>query len=238
MTVAIHQPHYLPYLGYLDKMKNCDVFVVLDNAQYEKGGWQNRNRIMGKKGVEYITIPVKRKTSYLKPITDVQVNGSKWREDHYIQLKAAYRHTPYWKDFEGRFEALYNEPYKRLVSVNMSFLTAIGHIFKIYPRIVMASHLPIESAGTQRLVDICKRLGADTYLTGTGALDYLEVEKFAGEGITLVGQKFSNPSTIRPDNLSVVDMLFNHGPDVEWHSQPGNLWEVAKDEVLEALSRV
>ena len=108
MIVAAHQPSYLPWLGYLDKLARCDVFVVMDDLQYEAQNFQNRNRIRTKNGPLWLTVPVVSKGRGREPIGDVLIDNSRrWQHDHLLSLKAAYGHAPFFKDHLPFLEDVY-----------------------------------------------------------------------------------------------------------------------------------
>ncbi|MDR7544447.1 MAG: WbqC family protein [Armatimonadota bacterium] len=219
MIVAIHQPHYLPWLRYVDKMARADVFVLLDDAQYTKNGWQNRNRIKTAAGWTYLTVPVV--DAFGRAINQVRVNPQeRWAHRHRQALVTNYSRAPFFRRYREVFEDAYARPWERLASLNLHLLQALRDLLGIRARLILSSEMGVSGRATPRLVEICRRLGATTYLTGDyAAAHHLEAHLFAGAGIRVVRQNWQCPRYPQqfehvgfvPD-LSVVDLLFNAGP--------------------------
>lgn len=220
MVVSMHQLHYLPWIRYFHKIASADVFVVLDDIQFNKNGWQNRNKIKNSKGWIYLTVPVISK--FQQRLDEVNINNNiNWRNKHWQSLLINYSKAEYFSKYKDFFEKLYSTEWKNLNEVNFETLSYLINILGIKTKVVRSSEFNINSEATQRLVDICKILGADTYLSGEYALGvYLDTELFKQSNIKLLIQKwhcpeykqqYSNVGFI-PD-LSIVDLLFNHGQD-------------------------
>lgn len=219
MIVAIHQPHYLPWLRYVDKIARSDVFVLLDDAQYTKNGWQNRNRIKSAQGWMYLTVPVM--DAFAKPISAVRVDAQqRWRDKHWNALCTNYARAPYFRQFEDALRPLFAERWDGLCDVSIAMLERILPLIGRSPVLVRSSQLDVPGAGTERLVRICRRLGARTYLTGDyAATNHLDLDVFKDSGIDVerqawrcatYEQQFPRAGFI-PD-LSIVDLMFNAGP--------------------------
>jgi len=216
MIVAVHQPQYLPWLGYFDKIDQADIFVILDNVQYKKNEYQNRNRIKTAQGWQWITVPVKYR--FPEKIIEVAINNEvDWRRKHHTALLSNYNRSAYFKDYRSFFEDLYQRDWILLANLNTYIIEYIIKQIKIATKIVKASDLELSSDPTQRLIDICKGLGADTYLAGAGGREYMDVDSFEKSGIKVVFQEFQHPVYEQlygkfESYMSVVDLLFNHGP--------------------------
>ena len=118
MIVAIHQPHYLPWLRYMHKMASCDVFVLLDDTQYEKNGWQNRNKIKGPNGPILLTVPVRHAS--FRPICEVEINPqTAWQEKHWKSLLTCYGKAPYFRRYAPALEDILAAPWERLAALNV-----------------------------------------------------------------------------------------------------------------------
>ncbi|HEV2358597.1 MAG TPA: WbqC family protein [bacterium] len=218
MIVAIHQPHYLPWLRYIDKIARSDVFVLLDDAAYTKNGWQNRNKIKCAQGWMYLTVPVV--DAFGKRISDVCINNQeRWREKHWMAIRTNYARAPFLHLYQPALADIYAAQWPRLVDLSEHVLAWLVSVLGIRTRIVRSSDLGISGRGTQRIVDICAALGATTYLTGDYAADnHLDAPLFEGRGIE-VGLQGWECRTYRqqhmrlgfvPD-LSIIDLLFNEG---------------------------
>ena len=216
MIVSVHQPQYLPWLGYFHKISNSDAFVFLDNVQYKKREYQNRNRIRTRDGCIWLTVPVSHERSFPN-ISDVFVDNSQgWHDRHWKTLSLNYADAKFFDNYRDIFEKIYSERWERLVELNMHIIKSINSILGIDKSIYLESQLNIKTTQTQRIIDICKTLKADTYLSGAGGRKYLDEGLFARNGLKLVYQKFKHPEyTQRYEPfmpyMSIVDLLFNCG---------------------------
>ncbi len=219
MILSAHQSHYLPWLGYLDKIDRSDIFVVLDDVQYEKNGWQNRNRILSAKGPQWLTVPVHAHLS--QRLLDIAISDNvSWEKDHAKTLELNYRKSPHFSFLWDALEEIYEKKWRSLVELNETSLAVLLEKFGLAgKRQVRSSALGIKSEATTRLVEICKSFKADTYLSGEGAKAYLDLSLFEKAGIRVAFQEFRHPvySQIHGEDfvegLSAVDLLFNHGED-------------------------
>jgi hypothetical protein len=216
-VVAIHQPQYLPWLGYFDKLVQCDVFCLLDTVQYKKNEFQNRNRIKTSQGWQWLTVPV----SYRFPqrINEVAVDHTvAWQRKHLHSLKTHYRKAPFFKNYIGSFESFYNQSFSKLVDINLATIRLLMGLLGLERDLVLASTLEVRTSDpTLRLVQICQAIGGDTYLSGRDGKQYMDLLMFRARHIHILFQDFRHP--IYPQiygpfesNLSVIDLLFNCGP--------------------------
>ena len=216
MIVAVHQPQYLPWLGYFDKMRRADVFCFLDNVQYKKNDWQNRNRIKTAHGWQWLTVPVHYR--FPQKITEVTINNTvKWKKKHLQALTSNCNRTPYFKQFLNIFEQVYLETWDSLSDLNIILIECLRNAFGLDQRpTVKASDYDLREDPTDRLIDICTALNADTYLSGQDGVKYMNMERFRQSGIRVVIQDFKHP--VYPQafggfqsHMSAVDLLFNCG---------------------------
>ena len=222
MILAAHQPQYLPWLGYFDKILKSDRFVFLDCVQYEKRGFQNRNQIRTHKGPVWLTVPVISKGRYHQMLKEVKIDPSlRWAKEHWNALKLNYGRAPFFKPYAPFFEATYGRQWEYLIDLNLHTITFLLECFEVDTPLVMESELQIKGRATERLVELTRKLGATTYLSGIGGKAYLEEERFRKADLQLVYQVFQHPVYPQlfagsPDdfmtNLSAVDLLFNEGP--------------------------
>jgi hypothetical protein len=214
MLFAAHQPHYLPWLRYLHKIAAADVFVLLDDAQYTKNGWQNRTRIKGPQGPVLLTVPVHAHLGAL--IRDVRPGGDAWVRRHLGGLDACYGRAEPWRVRLGVFlEAARDAPLAVLNEITLGLLL---DAFDIRTPVIRSSELEVGGRGSERLAAIGRVLGADAYLTGAHAVEaYLDPRPFAAAGIELAVQRWECPvyeqrfpqAGFVPD-LSALDLLTNH----------------------------
>lgn len=219
MRVAIHQPQYLPWLGYFDKMDQVDSFVLLDDVQFKKNEWQNRNRIKTAAGWQWLTVPVLHHSS--QRISEVKINPTvPWARKHLQALVSNYASTPFLDLHRPFFEDLYAREWGSLLDLNLVTISYLVEALAIRTKLVLASSLPLPTGieATDRLVAICQALEADTYLSGAGGRGYLDLARFDEAGIRVLFQAFqTRPYPQRfgafiPD-LSIVDLLFNCNGD-------------------------
>ena len=218
MLVAIHQPQYLPWLGYFDKIRRADVFCFLDNVQYKKNEWQNRNKIKNVQGWQWLTVPVNYR--FPQKIKEVTAGDPlKWGKKHLQALITNYSKAPFFKEYIGYFERFYSRERKLLSEINIDAVKIICELLQIKnTSFVIASDVSNSEDPTGRLVGICKAVGGDTYLSGKDGAGYMDLAKFRENNVSVIFQDFKHPSypqqfgAFEP-NLSVVDLLFNCGPE-------------------------
>ena len=217
MKVAIHQPNYLPWIGFFDKLDQVDKFVFLDKAHHSKSGFLNRNKIKTPQGSFTLTVPLKNKGV---PINELLiVDNSNWQASHWKTIEAFYKKSPFWNDYKDGFEQLYKRKWKKLASLNIALIEHINALLTITTETVLESDFPIDfGSGNSRNVNITSHLNGNVYLSGTGARVYNDINEFEAQNITLLYQDFNHP--VYPQrwgefqhNLSIIDMLFNCGPE-------------------------
>ncbi|RKY43027.1 MAG: hypothetical protein DRP80_06065 [Candidatus Omnitrophota bacterium] len=224
MIVSVHQPQYLPWIGYFDKILKSDCFVFLDKVQYKHREFQNRNRIRVKDGWIWLTVPVIVKGKRHQLINEVKIdNTSEWQRGHLRSLEVSYSKAEFFKDYRDWLEEVYlNRKWEKLIDLNVFIIRFILNELKIETPVYFESELGTTHTGTERIIEICKKLGADTYLSGVGGRDYLDEERFKEEGIVLKYQEFKHPIYRQVfcrdekefvPNLSVIDLLFNEGQE-------------------------
>jgi len=222
MILSVHQPQYIPWIGYFDKIIKSDGFVFLDHVQYKAREFQNRNKIRTKTGFIWLTVPVNSKGLGRQLICDIEIDNSlPWARQHLLSLKSWYSHADFFKDYFPFFESTYSVKWERLIELNIHIINFILKNLSIPTPIFFESKLNISTAKTDRIIDICKKLKADTYFSGIGGKDYLEAEKFTRENIGLTYQHFTHPlykqqfcknGTDFLPYMSILDLIFNEGP--------------------------
>jgi len=218
MIVAIHQPNYLPWLGYFYKIASCNIFVLLDNAQFSKNGFINRNKIKTRQGAEWLTVGVLTKSRYGQLINEVEINNSvPWSSIHEKSIFQNYSKAPYFKDYISAFQDIYHGKWERLVDLNEALIKVICRILSIRSvEFTRASKLNVSGQSTELLVNICKAVGGDSYLSGPSGQKYMDEELFEKEGISLGYSDFRHPTYTQLwgdfiPNMSIIDLIFNEG---------------------------
>ena len=220
MLVTIHQPEHLPWLGFLDKARRADLLVFLDSVQFRKNYFQNRNRVRASTGAQWVTVPVLTKGNADQDIREVAINhaGSpRWREKYWGTLEQAYRRAPFWNDYSGELrETLWTET-SSLAALNIRLIQLLLRWFSIEVRMIRSSEIEATGSRSELLLDICRRTGADRYLSGISGREYLDTALFSSAGIAVQFHEFHHPlyqQRYEPflPCMSAVDVLFNHGP--------------------------
>jgi hypothetical protein len=216
-TISIHQPSYLPWLSYFKKMMDSDIFVFLDDVQYEKNGWQNRNKIRTNNGSVWLTVPVT--SQFGTKLNEIKIDKtSNWLEKHKKSLLINYSKSKYFKDIWQDLEPIYEQDYELLIQINMKIIEFIMKKLQIQTKTIFSSELNIKETGSNRILNICKKLNADVYLSGKGlpGNKYLIPEDFLHNNILIKYLDFQHPTyhqLYEPflPNLSTIDLLFNAG---------------------------
>jgi hypothetical protein len=229
VKVAIHQPQYLPWLGYLAKWAAADVFVFLDTVQYEKNGWQNRNRIKTVDGARWLTIPVHARLG--TPIAEVTLDASQpWPQRHWRSIEHAYARAPHWAGHRDALERFYAGSWERLAPAAAASAEALARAVGVTAPCRVASSLGADDPDpTERLVAICRALGADTYLAGGHGARYMETKRFADAGIRVLSQSYTHPVYAQQHGdfvpfLSALDLLLTHGDASLAILRSGDAW--------------
>jgi hypothetical protein len=218
MILAAHQPAYLPWLGYLEKIARADVMVHLDNVQFERGGHTHRNRIKTPSGPLWLTVPVHARGHLETTIRDLAIDSARdWRGKHLKSIAQNYRRAPRFDHCFPRLEQLLANGETSLDALCWAQLVFWAAEFGITTRVVRLSELPVTSTKSDLVLDLCQHLGATHYLSGALGRNYLNEAAFRDAGITIEYQDFVSP--VYPQlwgdfvpNLSVVDFWMNCEP--------------------------
>ena len=219
MKVAIHQPQYFPWPPYVHKVMSADIFVYLDTVQFSKNGLQNRNQIRNSQGALWLTIPVKQKLG--QSIRETEIADQRSSMKHFKTLQSAYAHTAGFERWRDELETLLAREYEVLVDLSIGSTNWILEKLGVTTQLVRASDMSgIEGESSALVASICKALSADTYLTGTGALAYLDAKDFAAIGCDVEVQTWQpleytqvvSGDRFIPD-LSTLDLLLNRPDD-------------------------
>lgn len=196
VVATIHQPHYFPWIGLLAKIACADIFVYLDNVQFEKNGWQNRTRYSTAEGLKFLSLPVRQKgvVSGERPIRDILLADPRAPLKHWKTLQQRYGKAPGWKRLAPRLEAILTPPQERLMPLCLSTTELSLEIFQLKPRVCFSSDFAVEGQKGDRVIGLVKAVGANHYLSGVGAREYLVPENFAAAGLGLSFQEFSHPA--------------------------------------------
>lgn len=215
MILSAHQPAYLPWLGFFQKLAISDTFCVLDTAQYSRGEFINRNRIKTARGPLWLTVPV---YAHGRPrICDVRIRQNNWRRKHLAAIRDAYGKSPYYDYYAPDLQAAISQPRVLLLDLTDTLLRLVLRWLGIENRLVLASELHVDGKKSEYLVNLCNRLGAKTFVFGGLGRTYANVAAFEAAGIEVRFQEYRHPvyqqryGSFLP-RLSIIDLLFNEGP--------------------------
>ena len=220
--VAGHQPNYLPWIGYFNKIYQADKFCLVDSIQFNKKWFSNRNKIRTNQGEVWLTVPVKTSKKYYQKISEVEIDNSlPWRRKHWKTMYLAYQKAPFFNKYADFFEDVYQRNWNMLVDLNEHIIGGILEFLNIDREIIRTSSFNPQGKKTDLLIDICRKTGADGYLSGSGgARQYVDEEKFKKAGLLHRFQAFEHP--VYPQihgefvpRLAIIDLLFNCGPESE-----------------------
>ncbi len=212
MTVTIHQPDFMPWLGFFDRWRASGLYVVLDDVQFLRRGWHHRDRIKTAAGAAWLTVPVLNKGRFEQEIREAVLAEGPWRRRHLAAIRAAYARAPRFSRVFPLLEEVYGRNHDRLLELNLDLLHLFAQLLGITTPVVLASSSAVQTEGTQRLVQLCTAHGARTYLTGTGSRAYLDEALFRAQGVRVEWQSFTPPCYPQlhgefVPNLSALDYL-------------------------------
>lgn len=221
MKAVILQPSYLPWRGFFHQILKADLFVFYDDVQYDKRGWRNRNQIKTARGKQWLTIPVFSRgtqTAHI-PIDQIKIVwDNPWNQDHWKALQHAYARAPFFDEYASLLEEFYGRHDEYLADFTIDLTVALARrLGDQHTRFVRASSLQVEGVKTDRLIAVLKAVGADHYISGPSAREYIEPEKFQAAGIGLEYMVYNYPEypQLYPpfdSQVSLLDLLFMTGP--------------------------
>jgi hypothetical protein len=219
-TAVIMQPSCLPWLGYFDLVDQAGTFVFLDNVQFEKQSWQQRNRVRGHGGLEWLTVPVLMKGRSGQVISEVEINRSVRPDKFLRQVRQHYGRAPFFERYADGFEAVFTPAYEagNLCEFNIALITWLCSCLSLATPMLRSSRLKAAGKRSGLLVEILREIGAARYLSPRGSSVYLEAERelFERQGISVAYQNFRHPEyrqVYKPfvPFASCIDLLFNEG---------------------------
>ncbi|MFH1143684.1 MAG: WbqC family protein [Candidatus Eisenbacteria bacterium] len=220
MRAAIVQSSYIPWKGYFSLIQLVDHFILYDDVQYTRRDWRNRNRIRTPAGAQWLSIPIVVKGRYLQRVRDAEVSDPAWAQRHWRTIRENYQHAPCFGEIAPLLAAVYDACAgdTHLSTVNRRLVEAVAGALAIDTPLSWSMEYPLVEGRTERLVDLCRQLGADEYLTGPAARDYLDESLFERAGIRVRWMDYGG----YPDyaqlhappcmhEVSIIDLLMNLG---------------------------
>jgi len=224
MIVTVHQPHFLPWLGYLHRMAQADLFILLDHVQFERRNYQNRTMIRFDGEARWLTVPVEQR-SQKERIDDKCIDNSLhgttrwWSPGHFQTIRQAYRGAPFMDEYAPALRRIFETRWPRLVELNAALLELLRDAFGIRTKLVRSSDLNVAGAKSELILNLCRAVGADALLAGLGgSRTYLDKDRFERDGVRVLYQAFEHPGYRQCGDapfikgLSSIDMLLNCGP--------------------------
>lgn len=218
-VIGILQPGYLPWIGFFEQLYRSDIFVLYDDVQYDKNGWRNRNRIKTAQGPLWLTVPVLTRGRKTQKINEVVIDSKEnWPKKHLRALETNYSPAPYFKDYFPPFESILSKKWERLADLCVCLIKKISELLEIRTPLFRSSELNVTGERDERLIKICQKFGAQVFYEGETGKNYIDIEKFKKQGVQVQFQGYRHP--VYPQlhgefisHLSIVDLLFNHGPE-------------------------
>ncbi len=219
-TCVILQPGYLPWLGFFEQMHRADDFVFLDDVQYDKHSWRNRNRIKGPDGPQWLTVPVLVSGQGKPAIRDVQIDPTqpRWAEKHLHAIHQYYHACLHFNWLFPELEAILNQPRTSIADLDIDLIKMLCEKLGLQRRLHRSSDLNVPPGRCERLIEICRRLDARHYYSGAAAKSYIDPALFSQAGIKVEFQDYKHPEYPQRygdfvSHLSVIDLMFNCGPE-------------------------
>lgn len=217
MIITIHQPEHLPYFGFLDKVNKSDIFVILDDVDFKKNNFQNRNQILTSSGAKWVGITIETKGLDNKFINARKVKGN-WKESYNNKIVEAYRKYPFYDEGIAIIDKMLKVDSSLLMEFNIFYMKELFRLLEIKTNLIFSSELNITTTKTQRLSDICEKLNGTSYLAGQGAIDYLDEDIFKNN-IKILKHNFIHPKYEQLNSeefvpyMSSLDIIMSVGID-------------------------
>jgi len=218
MKISINQPAYLPWLGYFDRIEKSDLHVVLDHVQFEKNSMVNRNKINSVNNPILLTVPVYTKGKFGNlEINTVEIDHvSQWQKKHWKTILLSYSKAPFFCKYKDELELIYKKKYTKLNDLLKDQLTFFLNALRIKTPILFSSSLDLKESKSDLILEICIKNNACHYISGPYGRDYIDLEKFYENNISVSFHDYNHPnytqlSKVFNSNLSILDLIMNHG---------------------------
>ena len=218
MKTAIQQPEHIPWIGFFNKMSHSDLFVYLDNVQFKKRYFENRNKVISNGEVLWLTVPVITKGLQTQTISDVKIDYDQpWQKKYKGRLEHTYGRFPTWEDIKKITYPPLEKSFDKIIDLNLSLIQNIRDYLGIDTPTARASKMCCDNLkGSDLILEICSQSNTRTYISGPNGINYLESEKFLKKEIEIVYHNFQHPEYTQMvegfvSHLSVLDLIANHG---------------------------
>ena len=222
MIVSIHQPNYIPWIGFFHKLLLSDVYVIFDDVQFPRGkDYANRNQIKTNNGKMWLTASVLGKKD-LKPWNQIEINNNGWKEKHIKNIESFYKKSKYFSVYYPVLKLIYEQDHKNLMDFNMDLIVSVCVALGKTPEMILSSDIKTELTGLDKILYILKELEATKYISGDGegSKRYINEQAFKNNNIELIWQNYKHPTYKQLhgefiSHLSILDLLFNEGPNTK-----------------------
>jgi hypothetical protein len=219
MIVSINQPAYLPWLGYFNRIAISDLHIVLDHVQYEKNSFTNRNKARTGDGWCWLTVPLKTKGRFGElGINEVEIaNENNWAQKHWATLQYNYARSPHFERYAGFFKEIYSRQWGCLIDLLRETGDFLREVFEIRTPVLYSSQMGVDGKKDELVLNLCRAVGADMYLSGPLGINYLREERFQDAGIEVIYHDYTHPTYRQTypgfePYMAAIDLLFNYGP--------------------------
>ncbi|MGE7931974.1 WbqC family protein [Viridibacillus arvi] len=218
MKCAIMQPTYLPWAGYFSMINSSDVFIFLDDVQFAKRSWQQRNKIILNRKERLLTVPVEKSGKSLQKIEEVRFTSNGWFQSHQETINQAYGRHPYFDDVKNILNSTFNQSTDYLQDINIQFIKSTMDYLNITTPLLNSSHIPVKGNKSEYLYNICQYIGADSYISAPGSIEYIEKERIFETSKINVETFTFNTNNYKQlgveefiSHLSIIDVIANLG---------------------------
>tara|TARA_Y100000816_G_scaffold273963_1_gene240776 strand:+ start:178 stop:846 length:669 start_codon:yes stop_codon:yes gene_type:complete len=217
MIISIHQPDFMPWIGYFDKIKESNVHIFLDDVQFSRRGWTHRDKIfsVSENMAKWITVPIKKKSKYDQKIKDVIIDNSvDWKKKHLGQIKTNYNKSKNFNIVFSKINFIYSKNHNYLIDLNIEIINSFCEFLKIKRKMEFSSNMSLNSSASDRIIEILKKKSCKNYITGLPSKNYLEMSNFKKNNIE-INWHILNDSIYKKNyknfdkNLSAIDYLMN-----------------------------
>jgi len=231
MKAAIIQSNYIPWRGYFDIIDDVDKFIIHDDLQYTKQDWRNRNYIKAQNGKIWLTVPVHYDQVDQKIEETRIAQTTKWWKKHLALIENNYRKTKFFHNFFPELEALIHADYTSLSALNITLINWANDKLNIETPIILSSEIKVAGSKTEKVLNLLKAVGADFYLSGPSAQNYLQLDLFRDAGISLAYKTYDYDPYPQlwgefEGTISVIDLLFNTGPEARAYLKSRSAYQI------------
>lgn len=218
MRVAIVQSNYIPWKGYFDLIASVDRFILYDDMQFTRRDWRNRNKIKTPQGLTWLTVPVLSKGKYFQTVKDTRIDGAAWAKKHWKSIETNYARSPHFNMMADIFRPVYDGEMPNFLSeLNTQLIRKVCEFLSIDAIVESSADYDLVDGPSARLADVCKQVGADVYVSGPLARDYLDVSLFSSKGVEVEWFDYSGYPVYDQlwgefeHGVSVLDLISNTG---------------------------